>query len=63
MTECSRFHIPSTENKNKKSVEKSQPFNLIINNTILPLIDFHAHSSENEIIGLLGGKYDKMKNG
>ena len=47
MTPCRRF-----------PKEEDQPFKLHIQYTCLSTINFHAHLSESEIIGLLAGTYD-----
>ncbi len=36
-----------------------QPFSVRINPTAAFLCDFHAHLATSEVIGLLGGKYDR----
>ncbi len=38
-----------------------QPFSVRINPTAAFLCDFHAHLATSEVIGLLGGKYDRDK--
>ncbi len=38
-----------------------QPFSVRINPTAAFLCDFHAHLATSEVIGLLGGKYDRAK--